>query len=54
MKQEINLQESIRANDFSLWMSSPMPMVTFGEYPGLYKYRMASEPLGDVDGFNPE
>ncbi len=28
MKQEINPQESIRANAFSLWMSSPMPMVT--------------------------
>ena len=28
MKKEINPQESIRANAFSLWMSSPMPMVT--------------------------
>lgn len=28
MKQEINPQESIRANAFSMWMSSPMPMVT--------------------------
>ncbi|MBP5507594.1 MAG: chloramphenicol acetyltransferase [Prevotella sp.] len=28
MKQEINPQESIRANAFNLWMSSPMPMVT--------------------------
>ena len=28
MKQEINPQESIRANAFNMWMSSPMPMVT--------------------------
>ena len=28
MKQEINPQESIRANAFSMWMSSPVPMVT--------------------------
>ena len=28
MKQEINPQESIRANAFSMWMTSPMPMVT--------------------------
>ena len=28
MKQEINPQESIRANAFNLWISSPMPMVT--------------------------
>jgi chloramphenicol O-acetyltransferase type A len=28
MKQEINPQESIRAEAFSMWMSSPMPMVT--------------------------
>ena len=28
MKQEINPQESIRANAFKMWMSSPMPMVT--------------------------
>ena len=28
MKQEINPQESIRANAFNLWMSSPVPMVT--------------------------
>jgi chloramphenicol O-acetyltransferase type A len=28
MKQEINPQESIRANAFNNWMSSPMPMVT--------------------------
>ena len=28
MKQEINPQESNRAAAFSLWMSSPMPMVT--------------------------
>ncbi len=28
MKQEINPQKSIRANAFSMWMSSPMPMVT--------------------------
>ena len=28
MKQEINPKESIRANAFSMWMSSPMPMVT--------------------------
>lgn len=28
MKQEINPQDSIRANAFDLWMSSPMPMVT--------------------------
>ena len=28
MKREINPQESIRANAFSMWMSSPMPMVT--------------------------
>ena len=28
MKQEINPQESIRANAFNRWMSSPMPMVT--------------------------
>ena len=28
MKQEIKPQESIRANAFSMWMSSPVPMVT--------------------------
>ena len=28
MKREINPQESIRANAFNMWMSSPMPMVT--------------------------
>ena len=28
MKQEINPQESCRAEAFSMWMSSPMPMVT--------------------------
>jgi chloramphenicol O-acetyltransferase type A len=28
MKQEINSQESNRAEAFSMWMSSPMPMVT--------------------------
>ena len=28
MKQEIDPQESIRANAFNMWMSSPMPMVT--------------------------
>ena len=28
MKQEINPQETARANAFSLWMTSPMPMVT--------------------------
>jgi len=28
MKREINLQESSRAEAFSMWMSSPMPMVT--------------------------
>ena len=27
MKKEINPQKSIRANAFSMWMSSPMPMV---------------------------
>ena len=29
MKQEINPQQTSRAEAFSLWMSSPMPMVTF-------------------------
>ena len=28
MKREINPQESNRAEAFSMWMSSPMPMVT--------------------------
>ena len=28
MKQEINPQDTPRANAFSLWMTSPMPMVT--------------------------
>jgi len=28
MKQEITPQESIRANAFNMWMSSPVPMVT--------------------------
>ena len=28
MKREINPQETSRAEAFSLWMSSPMPMVT--------------------------
>ena len=28
MKREINPQETSRADAFSLWMSSPMPMVT--------------------------
>ena len=29
MKQEVNPQESSRAYAFSMWMSSPVPMVTF-------------------------
>ena len=29
MKRETNLQESNRAEAFHMWMSSPMPMVTF-------------------------
>ena len=29
MKREINPQESNRAEAFRMWMSSPMPMVTF-------------------------
>ena len=29
MKREINLQESNRAEAFHMWMSAPMPMVTF-------------------------
>ncbi len=29
MKREINPQESNRAEAFSMWMSSPQPMVTF-------------------------
>ena len=29
MKREINPQESNRAAAFRMWMSSPMPMVTF-------------------------
>ncbi|MBR5611913.1 MAG: chloramphenicol acetyltransferase, partial [Bacteroidaceae bacterium] len=28
MKQEVNPQETSRAEAFELWMSSPMPMVT--------------------------
>ena len=28
MKQEVNPQESIRADAFNMWMSSPVPMVT--------------------------
>ena len=28
MKQEINPQETSRAEAFELWMTSPMPMVT--------------------------
>ena len=28
MKREVNIEESTRAEAFSLWMSSPMPMVT--------------------------
>lgn len=31
MKREINPQESNRAEAFSKWMSSPMPMVTLGK-----------------------
>ena len=31
MKREINPQESNRAEAFSMWMSSPMPMVTLGK-----------------------
>jgi chloramphenicol O-acetyltransferase len=38
MKREINPQESNRAEAFSMWMSSPMPMVMWGKYrQGLFK-----------------
>ena len=31
MKQEINPQETNRAQAFELWMKSPMPMVTLSK-----------------------
>jgi len=46
MKQEINPQESIRAEAFSMWMSSPMPMVTLMKTLDVSRLRKVSRRKG--------
>ena len=46
MKQEINPQESIRAEAFSMWMSSPMPMVTMVKTLDVGRVVKASKRMG--------
>ena len=46
MKQEINPQESIRAEAFSMWMSSPMPMVTMVKTLDVGRVVKASRRMG--------
>ena len=50
MKQEIKPQESIRAEAFELWMSSPMPMVTLTKTFDVTKVVKVSKKLSV--GFN--
>ena len=47
MKREINPQETTRAYAFEMWMSAPMPMVTFFKtlnVSRLVKVRRALQP----------
>ena len=46
MKTEINPQESCRAEAFSMWMSSPMPMVTLMKTMDVSRLRKASRKTG--------
>ncbi|MBO4656664.1 MAG: chloramphenicol acetyltransferase [Bacteroidales bacterium] len=46
MKREINPQESNRAEAFSKWMSSPMPMVTLGKTFDVTRLVKASKKRG--------
>ena len=46
MKREINPQESNRAEAFSKWMSSPMPMVTLGKTFDVTRLVRASKKRG--------
>ena len=46
MKREINLQESNRAEAFSMWMSSPMPMVTLVKTLDVSRLAKASKRTG--------
>ena len=46
MKREINPQESNRAEAFSMWMSSPMPMVTLGKTFDVTRLVKASKKRG--------
>ena len=46
MKREINPQESSRAEAFSMWMSSPQPMVTLVKTFDVSRLRKASQKTG--------
>lgn len=46
MKKEINPQESSRAEAFSMWMSSPQPMVTLVKTFDVSRLRKASRKMG--------
>lgn len=46
MKREINPQESCRAEAFSMWMSSPMPMVTLVKTIDVGRLRKVSRKTG--------
>ena len=46
MKREINPQESSRAEAFSMWMSSPMPMVTLVKTLDVSRLRKVSRKTG--------
>ena len=46
MKNEVNPQETVRAEAFSLWITSPMPMVTLTKTFDVSKVLRASKRLG--------
>ena len=46
MKKEVNIEETTRAEAFSLWMTSPMPMVTLTKTFNVTKVLRASKRRG--------
>ena len=46
MKREVNIEETTRAEAFSLWMTSPMPMVTLTKTFNVTKLLRASKRRG--------
>ena len=46
MKKEVNIEETTRAEAFSLWMTSPMPMVTLTKTFNVTKVFRASKKRG--------